>query len=162
MTAIAAALLPETSAPGPWGADTAVPAATTTAPVVDRRPPVTVDDSFGRHRPGGLPALLLALGASLPASRWGKAAGGVLGPVVRTLVPWLYGSVIDVSADGVRRRLHVRDHADDRRFLALPRQAASQARARIAAGLPADGVFVDVGAGTGLHTLAAARRMGAG
>ncbi|MBB6252204.1 FkbM family methyltransferase [Nitrospirillum iridis] len=161
MTAIAA-VLTDSSSPGPWGAASPAVAVPAAAPFVDYRPPMTApaDDSFGRHRPGGLPGLLLALGAALPASRWGLAAGGVLGPLVRTMVPWLYGAVIDVTADGVRRRLHVRDHADDRRFLALPRQAASQARAHIAAALPADGVFVDVGAGTGLHTLAAARHLG--
>ncbi|ASG23484.1 FkbM family methyltransferase [Nitrospirillum viridazoti] len=158
MTVLTAALLPDPSS-GCWDAPPTGPAAG--APNIDYRAPVApVNDGFGRHRPGGLPGLLLALGAALPASRWGQAAGGVLGPVVRVMVPWLYGSVIDVAADGLRRRLHVRDHADDRRYLALPRQAAAQARAHVAAALPADGVFVDVGAGTGLHTLAAARHLG--
>ncbi|MDE1145356.1 MAG: FkbM family methyltransferase [Azospirillaceae bacterium] len=114
---------------------------------------LTGGDAFGRHSPGGLPSLLLALGT-------GRLGGRLLGPVVRRAVPWLYGSVIDVTMDGLRRRLHVRAHADDRRQLALPRSAA-QVRARIAAVLPSDGVFVDVGAGTGLHTLAAARHLDA-
>ncbi|MEA1653114.1 FkbM family methyltransferase [Nitrospirillum sp. BR 11164] len=158
MTVLTAALLPDPSS-GPWDIPSAGPA--DGFPIIDYRAPVApADDGFGRHRPAGLPGLLLALGAALPASRGGRAAGRVLGPVVRVMVPWLYGSVIDVAADGLRRRLHVRDHADDRRFLALPRQAAAQARAHVAAALPAEGVFVDVGAGTGLHTLAAARHLG--
>ncbi|TWB38626.1 FkbM family methyltransferase [Nitrospirillum pindoramense] len=125
-----------------------------------RTQPAQADHGFGHHRPVGLPALLLALSAALPANGLGRVAGRLLGPVVRTMVPLLYGSIIDVTVDGTRRRLHVRDHADDRRVLALPRHTAAQARARMAAALPLDGVFVDVGAGTGLHTLAAARHLG--
>ncbi|MEE3623275.1 FkbM family methyltransferase [Nitrospirillum sp. BR 11752] len=163
MTVLTAALLPESSA-APWAA---LPACGVTSGAIagpsvtdHRTQPAQADHGFGHHRPVGLPALLLALSAALPADGWGRVAGGLLGPVVRTMVPWLYGSIIDVTVDGMRRRLHVRDHADDRRVLALPRQMADQARARMAAALPVDGVFVDVGAGTGLHTLAAARHLG--
>lgn len=48
----------------------------------------------------------------------------------------------------------------ERKFLFLPCFLDPDEGALIDAGLPADGVFVDVGAGVGLHTLWAARRLG--
>jgi FkbM family methyltransferase len=79
---------------------------------------------------------------------------------LRKVVLRAAGPTIDAEVEGLRLRLYPRGNVCERKFLFMPRMFDPVERALIDAELPADGVFVDIGANVGLYTLWAARRLG--
>jgi len=118
---------------------------------------VMVTDDFGRYRPGRLAALLMALARRCPCN-W---PGQRIALLIRRSAMLFVGSPVDVEVEGFRLRASLNDNVSERKYVFMPQCFDPQERALIAAELPADGVFVDIGANIGIYTLNAARRLGA-
>lgn len=126
---------------------------------VSRPMPESVPQApFGHYRLGGLNATLLHLAQRAPANWLGRRAALTLRKVVMRTAP----SPIDARVEGLKLRFHPRDNVGERKFLFMPRFFDPAERALIDRELPADGVFVDIGANVGIYTLWAARRLGEG
>lgn len=68
---------------------------------------------------------------------------------------------LDVAVGPIRMRCYLRDNNSERKFAFMPWRFDRRERQCILEALPADGVFVDIGANVGIHTLAAAVHMNA-
>jgi FkbM family methyltransferase len=121
-------------------------------PLPDPSPP------FGRFRLDGPRGALLRAAQRMPPTWMGRRAALALRKVVLRTA----GPTIDAEVEGLRLRLYPRSNVCERKFLFMPRMFDPVERALIDAELPADGVFVDIGANVGLYTLWAARRLGEG
>jgi FkbM family methyltransferase len=67
---------------------------------------------------------------------------------------------MDVSVGELRLRCHFRDNHSERRFVFMPSRFDEAERRLLTESLPADGVFVDIGANVGIYALTAATRLG--
>ena len=110
---------------------------------------------FGSFPPSGFYARLLALSQGAPRNVFGKQLSGL----ARDLYLWRGPLPADVSVGDLRMRCYLRDNTCERKFVFTPWRFDPQERAAIAAALPPDGVFVDIGANVGLYTLLAAAAM---
>jgi FkbM family methyltransferase len=111
---------------------------------------------FGHYRLTGLDAALLRAAQRMPRTWAGRRAALALRRVVLRSTP----PTVDAEVEGLKLRLYPEGNVCERKFLFMPRFFDPDERALIDAELPADGVFVDVGANVGLYTLWAARRLG--
>ena len=68
---------------------------------------------------------------------------------------------MDVTVGDIRLRCYLRDNTCERKFVFTPWRFDPQEPSAMAAALPPDGVFVDVGANVGIYTLTAALLLGA-
>lgn len=69
-------------------------------------------------------------------------------------------TVFDIERDGVKYRCHTIDNTSEKHFLFGGKWSHEQEIARLIAELPKGGVFFDLGANSGIFTLAAARIAG--
>jgi len=67
---------------------------------------------------------------------------------------------VDVSVGDVKLRVFLKDNNSEKKFVFMPWRFDRRERERIAAVLPPDGVFVDVGANVGIYSLWAAHHLG--
>lgn len=113
---------------------------------------------YGSHALEGFLAKLLSGAQKMPVNGFGRKAALTLRKAVR-----LCGhKVIDAEVEGVKMRFHTEDNVSERKFLFMPQFYDVKERALIAAGLPADGVFVDIGANAGIYSLWAAKHLTGG
>lgn len=89
-----------------------------------------------------------------------NAIGKQLALAARSLYLWRAPSPVDVSVGDIRLRCHLRDNTCERKFVFTPWRFDPQELEAMATALPADGVFVDVGANVGIYSLTAALLMG--
>ena len=113
---------------------------------------------FGTHAPTALPRLLIGLCQGLPVTPLGRR----LALWLRRLAMLTQGRVFDADVRGIRLRLYPGDNVGERKFLFMPQFFDPDEMALLAARLPPDGTFVDIGANVGLYTLNAARHLGHG
>ena len=104
---------------------------------------------FGTHAPLGIAGRIISLCHRLPANALGRRAALWL----RRIALITHGPVFDITVDGTKLRLHPANNVADRRVLFTPQLFDPDERRLIAHCLPADGVFVDIGANIGLYTL---------
>lgn len=113
--------------------------------------------AYGFFLLSGAPALLLGCAQKMPVNGFGRRAALILRKIVR-----LCGNrVIDAEVDGIKMRFYTEDNVSERKFLFMPQFYDVQERALIAAQLPADGIFVDIGANAGIYSLWAAKQLSA-
>ena len=111
---------------------------------------------FGHYTLPPLSAALLRMAQRLPVSKLGR--WGALG--LRWLVRGTGAPVIDATVRDLRLRLYPDDNVADRKFLFMPQFYDQVEFNLIERVLPADGVFLDIGANIGLYSLWAAVHMG--
>lgn len=88
--------------------------------------------------------------------------GRRLALALRKLVLATTTAPLDYTVRGLRARFHLHDNVSERKFLFTPQFYDTEEFAVIERTLPADGVFVDIGANVGLYSLWAAQRLGPG
>jgi FkbM family methyltransferase len=89
-----------------------------------------------------------------------NAIGKQLAHAARSLYLWRAPSPVDVSVGDIRLRCYLRDNTCERKFVFTPWRFDPLELRAMAAALPANGVFVDVGANVGIYSLTAALLMG--
>lgn len=116
------------------------------------------DAPFGTYAPSGLVRSLI-----------GICQAQKVGPLGRRVALWLrrvammaHGPIFDVTVRGINLRLHPSDNVGERKFLFMPQFFDPEEMRLLAEKLPADGIFVDIGANVGLYSLNAARHLGPG
>jgi FkbM family methyltransferase len=112
---------------------------------------------FGQFAPRAGYRRLIEFAQAAPRNAFGKQ----LAHAARSLYLWQAPSPVDVSVGDIRLRCYLRDNTCERKFVFTPWRFDPQELRAMAAALPADGVFVDVGANVGLYSLNAALLMGA-
>lgn len=117
--------------------------------------PPTEAAPFGAHEAPWIYARLLALAQRAPANAFGKQ----LARLVRNYYLRNAPLPVDVTVEGLRMRCWLGDNTCERKFVFTPWRFDAAERAALAESLPADGVFVDIGANVGIHTLGAAIRL---
>jgi FkbM family methyltransferase len=114
---------------------------------------------FGACEAPRIYSRMLALAQHAPANAFGQQ----LARLVRGLYLRKAPLPVDVTVEGLRMRCWLRDNTCERKFVFTPWRFDAAERLALAEVLPADGVFVDIGANVGIYTLGAAVRMaGAG
>jgi FkbM family methyltransferase len=111
---------------------------------------------FGVYRPSRGRRRLLELAQRAPRN----AVGNQLARWARGLYLWKAPLPVDVVVEGIRLRCYLRDNTGERKFVFTPGRFDPMERRALAAGLPTDGVFVDIGANVGIYTLTAALLLG--
>jgi FkbM family methyltransferase len=86
--------------------------------------------------------------------------GKQLARLARDLYLWRAPLPVDVQVGEMRLRCALRDNTGERKFVFTPWRFDALERGELAANLPRDGVFVDIGANIGIYTLTAALLMG--
>lgn len=112
---------------------------------------------FGHHRPGSLVRSMLAIAQHAPRNWFGQQ----FAQAARRIALRHARLPVDVMVGPVRMRCYLRDNNSERKFVFMPWRFDRRERDCILDALPPDGVFVDIGANVGIHTLAAAVRMSA-
>ena len=112
---------------------------------------------FGRFAPSAGHARLLRLAQTAPRNALGKQ----LARAARALYLWNAPAPSDVSVGDLRLRCWLSDNTCERKFVFTPWRFDVRELAAIDEVLPAEGVFIDIGANVGIYTLHAATRMNA-
>jgi FkbM family methyltransferase len=110
---------------------------------------------FGSFPPSGFYARLLALSQGAPHNVFGQQLAGI----ARDLYLWRAPVPADLEVGDLKMRCYLRDNTCERKFVFTPWRFDPKERAALAAALPPEGVFVDIGANVGLYTLLAATAM---
>ena len=84
-----------------------------------------------------------------------RCGRGILRKIILRSWQRRFGPLVDITARGIRYRLNIQDNLTDRKILAFPGGPDQQEIAALSVHCR-DGVFVDIGANTGLYTLALA------
>ena len=116
----------------------------------------TSEPPFGRFVASPAYARLLDFAQRAPRNGFGKQ----LARLARALYLWRAPLPVDVEVEELRLRCYLRDNTCERKFVFTPWRFDAAERGAIAAALPRDGVFVDIGANVGIYTLSAAMRLG--
>jgi len=111
---------------------------------------------FGALSPSPGWSRVLRFAQNVPQNVLGKQ----LARAARDLYLWRAPLPVDVSVGEMRLRCALRDNTCERKFVFTPWRFDPLERAALAAALPRDGVFVDVGANVGIYSLTAALQMG--
>jgi FkbM family methyltransferase len=111
---------------------------------------------FGAFPPPARYARLLRWAQDAPRTVLGRQ----IARVARGLYLWRAPLPADVTVEDLRLRCWLRDNTCERKFVFTPWRFDVAERRAIAAALPRDGVFVDVGANVGIYALSAARALG--
>lgn len=118
------------------------------APIPTPRAPV--EDDFGRFAPSAALARMIAATRACGPG-W---AGSRRAFAMRNVAQRLAGSgPLDVETFGMRMRLTASDSSCEKRLLYTPQYVDALERAILVERLPADGVFVDIGANVGAFSL---------
>ena len=112
---------------------------------------------FGRFAPTAGYRRLLEFAQRAPHNVLGKQ----LAHAARSLYLMRAPSPVDVTVGGIRLRSYLRENTCERKFVFTPWRFDPLELEAMAASLPTDGVFVDVGANVGIYTLTAALLLGA-
>ena len=112
---------------------------------------------FGRFAPTAGFERLLKFAQGAPHNVFGQQ----LAHAARSLYLWRAPLPADVTIGEMRLRCYLRDNTSERKFVFTPWRFDPLERRAMADSLPADGVFVDVGANVGIYTLWAALLLGA-
>jgi len=112
---------------------------------------------FGEFAPRAGYRRLIEFAQRAPRNVLGKQ----LAHAARSLYLWQAPSPVDVSVGDIRLRCYLRDNTCERKFVFTPWRFDTLELRAMTAALPADGVFVDVGANVGIYSLTAALLMGA-
>lgn len=114
-----------------------------------------MSDSFGQYALSGFAGFALRRAQQ---SKWRKAA-----LMWRRAARWCSKNhLVDAEIDGVKFRFHLNDNVSERKLLFMPQFFDVLERDLIATMLPADGVFVDIGANAGIYSVFAAKQLSAG
>ncbi len=114
------------------------------------------DAAFGALASTPAYARLIALAQRAPENALGKQFARLLCSVYLRFAPL----PADVVVERLRMRCWLRDNTCERKFVFTPWRFDALERRALAAALPVDGVFIDIGANVGIHTLSAALRLG--
>lgn len=106
-------------------------------------------DSYGFHAPSRFIARLISLAQGCPHNWIGRQ----LALILRKLVLILGTQPIDTAIGNIRLRSYLNDNVSERKFVFLPWLYDQAERDFISENLPADGVFIDIGANIGIYTL---------
>jgi FkbM family methyltransferase len=117
---------------------------------------VDIHVPFGRFAPGAGYRRLIEIAQRAPRNVFGKQ----LAHAARSLYLWGAPSPVDVSVGDIRLRCYLRDNTCERKFVFTPWRFDPLELRAMATALPADGVFVDVGANVGIYSLTAALLLG--
>ncbi|MBC54862.1 MAG: hypothetical protein CMQ34_13625 [Gammaproteobacteria bacterium] len=125
--------------------------------------PVAPDDvpaasPFGSHAPAPLLNHLLAV----CHREHGPRSSRLLAPMLRKVMTKLSPLPVDICVGGIKLRCQLTDNYSEKKFVFTPWRYDLQERRLLREHLPADGVFLDIGANIGLYTLAAMQVIGAG
>ena len=112
-----------------------------------------------RARHKALPVLASSVATALCCTAPANAFGKQFARLVRGLYLRLAPLPADVTVEGLRMRCWLRDNTCERKFVFTPWRFDAAERTALAETLPADGVFVDIGANVGIYTLVFALRM---
>jgi FkbM family methyltransferase len=112
---------------------------------------------FGEFAPRAGYRRLIEFAQRAPRNAFGKQ----LAHAARSLYLWQAPSPVDVKVGDIRLRCYLRDNTCERKFVFTPWRFDPLELRAMAAALPADGVFVDVGANVGIYSLTAALLLGA-
>lgn len=113
---------------------------------------------FGSHAPAQVLSHLLAA----CHREHGPRGSRLLAPVLRKIMTKLTPLPVDVCVGGIKLRCQLTDNYSEKKFVFTPWRYDRQERQLLRDHLPADGVFLDIGANIGLYTLAAMQVIGAG
>jgi FkbM family methyltransferase len=111
---------------------------------------------FGNYAPRAGYRRLIEFAQRAPRNAFGKQ----LAHAARSLYLLHAPSPVDISVGDIRLRCYLRDNTCERKFVFTPWRFDPLELRAMAAALPADGVFVDVGANVGIYSLTAALLMG--
>jgi len=111
---------------------------------------------FGHFSPRGGYRRLIEFAQRAPHNALGKQ----LAHAARSLYLMRAPSPVDVTVGGIRLRSYLRENTCERKFVFTPWRFDPLELEAMAESLPADGVFVDVGANVGIYTLTAALLLG--
>lgn len=106
-------------------------------------------DSYGFHTPSRFIARLISLAQNCPHNWLGRQ----LALIFRKLALLLGRQPVDIAIGNIRLRSYLNDNVSERKFIFLPWLYDQAERDFIAEHLPADGVFVDIGANVGIYSL---------
>jgi FkbM family methyltransferase len=112
---------------------------------------------FGEFAPRASYRRLIEFAQAAPRNAFGKQ----LALAARSLYLWQAPSPVDVHVGDIRLRCYLRENTCERKFVFTPWRFDPLELREMAAALPADGTFVDVGANVGIYSLTAALSMGA-
>lgn len=91
----------------------------------------------------------------------GPRSSRILAPVLRKIMTRLTPLPIDVSVGGLNLRCQLNDNYSEKKFVFTPWRYDLPERRLLRDHLPANGVFLDIGANIGLYTLTAMQVIGA-
>lgn len=114
--------------------------------------------TFGSHSPARLLNRLLAICHRDEGPRRSR----ILAPVLRKIMTRLTPLPVDVSVGGLNLRCQLNDNYSEKKFVFTPWRYDLPERRLLRDNLPANGVFLDIGANIGLYTLTAMQVIGAG
>ena len=106
-------------------------------------------ESYGFHAPSRFIARLISLAQNCPHNQVGRQ----LALILRKLVLIFGRQPVDTAVGNIRLRCYLNDNVSERKFVFLPWLYDQAERELIAGLLPADGVFVDIGANVGIYSL---------
>jgi FkbM family methyltransferase len=115
-----------------------------------------VRSPFGAFAPSRVRQRLLRFAQNAPHNFVGKQ----LARWARELYLWRAPLPADIAVGAIRLRCYLRDNTSERKFVFTPWRFDPLERSILAATLPRDGVFVDIGANVGIYTLSAALQLG--
>jgi len=90
----------------------------------------------------------------------GGALRRLLAPVARKIAIRWCRLPMDLSVGGLNLRCNFVDNYSEKKFVFTPWRYDLEERLLLRGGLPADGVFVDIGANVGIYTITAGRSLG--
>ncbi|HDZ10521.1 FkbM family methyltransferase [Pseudohongiella sp.] len=113
---------------------------------------------FGSHSPAPVLNRLLAV----CHRDHGPRSSRLLAPVLRKVMTRLTPLPVDICVGGLNLRCQFNDNYSEKKFVFTPWRYDLPERRLLRENLPADGVFLDIGANIGLYTLTAMQVIGAG
>ncbi|TDT44344.1 FkbM family methyltransferase [Halospina denitrificans] len=113
------------------------------------------NDSFGSSPPSPLARACIRLAQTMPPNK----AGFHVANLMRSWVTRFASVPMDVQAEDLRLRCFFRDNYSEKKFVFTPWRFDAQERRYIRDNLPADGVFLDIGANVGIYSLTALKAL---
>ncbi len=107
------------------------------------------ETQFGHYRPRPILAWLLSSAQNAPRN-W---IGQQYGQIVRKILVNLGSLPIDLNVGCVRMRCYLKDNNSEYKFAFMPWRFDQFERDYLVRSIPADGVFLDIGANVGIYTL---------
>ena len=112
---------------------------------------------FGSYRPNPVLGWVLAV----CHREHGPRSSRLLAPVLRKIMTKLTPLPVDICVGGMKLRCQFTDNYSEKKFVFTPWRYDRQERRLLQDSLPANGVFLDIGANIGLYTLSAMQIIGA-